>query len=161
MKKFKVAKSKVALIVACLLVLALSVTGCGSEKELTNIAEYDGCTLELTGGKVETTDTGETVLRVSATYTNSNSDPLYALCSFGIKAFQNDTEINDLSDINGSEAVLIKEVKNGKSLSVSYVFELTDESPVEVFVCTPTASEENIAKAIYLDSDQSSSEETN
>lgn len=75
---------KVALIVVCLLVLALSVIGCSSEKELTNVAEYDGCTLELTGGKVETTDTGKEVLRVSATYTNSNSDPLYALCSFGV-----------------------------------------------------------------------------
>ena len=122
MEKFKVAKSKVALIVACFLVLALSVTGCSGEKELTNVAEYDGCTLELIDSKVETTDTGKAVLRVSATYTNNNSDPLYALCSFGVKAFQNDTEINDLSDINGSEAVLIKEVKNGKSLSVSYVF---------------------------------------
>lgn len=148
MKKFKV-----ALIVTCLIVFSLSVIGCSSEKELTNIAEYDGCTLELTGGKVETTDTGKEVFRVSATYTNSNSEPLYALCSFGVKAFQNDTEINDLSDINGSEAVLIKEVKDGKSLSVSYVFELTNESPVEITVCTPTADEQVIAKVVYLEAE--------
>lgn len=148
MKKFKV-----ALIVTCLIVFSLSVIGCSSEKELTNIAEYDGCTLELTGGKVETTDTGKEVFRVSAMYTNSNSEPLYALCSFGVKAFQNDTEINDLSDINGSEAVLIKEVKDGKSLSVSYVFELTNESPVEITVCTPTADEQVIAKVVYLEAE--------
>lgn len=146
-------KIKVALIVTCLIVFSLSVIGCSSEKELTNIAEYDGCTLELTGGKVETTDTGKEVLTVSATYTNSNSEPLYALCSFGVKAFQNDTEINDLSDINGSEAVLIKEVKDGNSLSVSYVFELTNESPVEVTVCTPTADEQVIAKVVYLETE--------
>lgn len=161
MRKHIVAKSKVALIVACFVLLAVAVTGCSGEKELTNIAEYEGCSLELTGGKVETTDTGKQVLRVSATYTNSNTEPLYALCSFDVKAFQNDTEINDLSDINGNEAVLIKEVKNGKSLSVSYVFEITDESPVEILVCTPTASEETIAKAIYLDTEQSSSKESN
>ena len=149
---------KVALIVTCLIVFALSVTGCSSEKELTNIAEYDGCTLELTGGKVETTDTGKEVLRVSATYTNSNSDPLYALCSFGVKAFQNDTEINDLSDINGEEAVLIQEVKDGKSLSVSYVFELTNESPVEITVCSPTADEQIIAKVVYLEAGTKSEE---
>lgn len=146
-------KIKVALIVTCLIVFSLSVIGCSSEKELTNIAEYDGCTLELTSGKVETTDTGKEVLTVSATYTNSNSEPLYALCSFGVKAFQNDTEINDLSDINGSEAVLIKEVKDGNSLSVSYVFELTNESPVEVTVCTPTADEQVIAKVVYLETE--------
>lgn len=152
----KVARSKVALITVCLFTLAILITGCSGQKELTNIAEYEGCTLELTGGKVETADTGKEVLRVSATYTNSNSEPLYALCSFGVKAFQNDTEINDLSDINGNEAILIKEVKNGKSLSVSYVFELTDESPVEILVCTPTADEETIAKAVYLDNESNS-----
>lgn len=146
-------KSIVALTFVCFVVLVFAITGCSSEKELTNVAEYDGCTLELTGSKVETTDTGKAVLRVSATYTNGNSAPLYALCSFGVKAFQNDTEINDLSDINGSEAVLVKEVKNGKSLSVSYVFELTTESPVEVTVCSPTADEQVIAKAVYLETE--------
>lgn len=146
-------KSIVALTFACFVVLVFAITGCSSEKELTNVAEYDGCTLELTGGKVETTDTGKAVLRVSATYTNGNSDPLYALCSFGVKAFQNDTEINDLSDINGSEAVLVKAVKNGKSLSVSYVFELNNESPVEITVCTPTADEQVIAKVVYLEAE--------
>lgn len=161
MKKHIVAKSKVALMVACFALLVISLTGCSGGKEPTNIADYEDCTLELTGGMVETTDTGKQVLRVSATYTNNKSEPLYALCSFGVKAFQNDTEINNLSDINGNEAVLVEEIKNGKSLSVSYVFEITDESPVEVLVCTPTASEETIAKAIYLDPEQSSSEGSN
>lgn len=161
MKKQIVPKSKVAPIVACLMSLAVSLTGCVGEKELTNRAEYEGSSIELTGGEIETTDTGKAVLKVSATYTNSNSKPQYVLSAFAVKAFQNDTEINDLSDINGSEVALIQEVENGKSLSVSYVFELTDESPVEVFVCTPTASEEHIAKAVYLDTEQSSIEETN
>ncbi len=159
MKKHIIEKSKVALIVACFLSLAISLTGCSSEQEtttsneLTNIAEYDGSSLELTGGEVETTDDGVEVLRVSATYTNNNSEPQYASSAFAVKAFQNDTEINDVSDINGNEATLIQEVKNGKSLSVSYVFELTDESKVEVYVCTPTADEEKIAEAVYLDAD--------
>lgn len=159
MKKHIIKKSKVALIVACFLSLAISLTGCSSEqetttsKELTNIAEYDGSSLELTGGEVETTDDGVEVLRISATYTNNNSEPQYASSAFAVKAFQNDTEINDVSDINGNEATLIQEVKNGKSLSVSYVFELTDESKVEVYVCTPTADEEKIAEAVYLDAD--------
>lgn len=154
MKQF--AKSKVALIVACVLTLSFILTGCGTtEKEITNIGEYDGCTLELTSGEVKTSDTGK-VLNVSATYTNGNTDPLYALCSFSVKAFQNDIEISDISDINGDEATLIKEVKNGQSISVSYVFELSDDSPVEILVCTPTADEKTIAKAVYLDNESNS-----
>lgn len=154
MKYGIVAKSKVAVIVACLIAV-ISLVGCNSEVKLTNIAEYEDCTLELMSGTVETTDTGVQVLRVTATYTNNNSEPLYALCSFGVKAFQNDTEVADLSDINGTESVLIQEVKDGKSLSVSYIFELNEESPVEVVVCTPTAEEKPIAKVIYLDADTS------
>lgn len=130
----------------------LSLAGCGgTAKELTSVAEYEGCTLELLDGVEETTDEGKQVLKVTATYTNDNSDPLYAYCSFDVAAFQNDTEINDVSDINGNEAVLIQEVKNGKSLTVQYVFELADDSPVEVFVRTPTADTENIGKQVYLE----------
>lgn len=102
MKKHIVAKSKVALIVACFVSLAVSLTGCGGEKELTNSAEYEGSSIELTGSEVETTETGKEVLRVSASYTNSNSEPQYALSAFAVKAFQNDTEINDLVLYNKS-----------------------------------------------------------
>lgn len=159
MKNGIVAKSKVAVIVACLIIVVVSLVGCSGEVELTNIAEYEDCTLELMGAIVENTDTGTQVLRVTATYTNNSAEPLYALCSFGVKAFQNDTEVADLSDINGTEAVLIQEVKDGNSLSVSYVFELNEETtPVEVIVCTPTAEEKPIAKAIYLDTDTSMNE---
>lgn len=83
MIKHIVAKSKVALIVACFMSLSVSLTGCGGEKELTNSAEYEGSSIELTGSEIETTDTGKEVLRVSATYTNSNSEPQYDIVNIG------------------------------------------------------------------------------
>lgn len=143
---------KKILAVVMMVILVLSLAGCGEvEKELANIGEYEGCVLELLDATVISRDDGVKVLRVSATYTNNNEDPLYAYCSFAVKAFQNDVELTECSDINGDEAVLIQEVKNGKSLSVAFVFELSDESPVEVYVCTPTASQDIIARQNYLE----------
>lgn len=131
--------------------MAVLLTGCGAEeKELTNVGEYEGCKLELQDAKVVQGEDGKQVLKVSAVYTNDNEEPLYAASCFSVRAFQNDAELTDCSDINGAEAELAREVKNGKSLNVSYAFELEDESEVEVLVGTPTADEETIAKGVYL-----------
>lgn len=143
------------LLLALLCIVVFTFTGCETEKTLTNIAEYEGCKLEVADYSVETTDTGKTLLKVFAHYTNTNSTPYYAYCSFSVKAFQHNTELVEVSNINGDEASLIREVKDGASLSVCYVFELDDESPVEVLVCTPTASEEIIAKAVFLEAETS------
>ena len=66
-----------------------------------------------------------------------------------MKAFQNDVEISDVSDINGEEAALIQSVKDGASLQIQYVFEMVDEGDVEVQVYTPTADEVLIAEKLY------------
>ena len=121
------------------------------EEGLGSTAEYDGCTLELTGASIETDDeTGADVLKITATFTNDNSDPIYALSAFAVKAFQNDVEITDASDINGDDASLLTEVKEGASVDVSYTFELTDASAaVEFYVCSPTADQIELAELIY------------
>lgn len=143
-------KRIITLILTFTLSFALSACG-GATKELTSTAEYEECDLALSDGVRATTDEGKDVLIVYATYTNNNSDPLYAYCSFNVAAFQNDVEITDVSDINGDEAALIQEVKNGQELIVRYVFELTDDSPVEVIVRTPTADTETIGRQVYLE----------
>ena len=138
---------KVLLLIMIMVLLA----GCSTkEKELTNIGEYEGCKLELLDAKVVQSENGKQVLKVNAVYTNNNEEPLYAACSFAVRAFQNDVELTDSSDINGDEAELIREVKNGKSLNVTYAFELGDKSEVEVLIGTPTADEETVGKNIYL-----------
>lgn len=119
------------------------------QAELNNIATYDNMQLELKDATAYTTDDGKTMLKVHAVYTNNSAEPLYALCSFAVKAFQNDIAITDSSDINGDEASLIKEVKNGKSVEVDYVFELTGDSDVEVLICEPTAEQKTIGRHIY------------
>lgn len=132
--------------------LMMGLVACGeaaTKKELTNIAEYEGCTLELLDATVCETEDGRTVIKVTANYKNDNADALYSYCSFSVKAYQNAAELIDVSDINGDEAVLIQEVKNGTSLQVCYVFEVTDSSDVEVNICTPTADANVIAKKVY------------
>ena len=79
-----------------------------SPSELTNIAVYEDTQLELTELTTYTTDDGKTMLKVHAVYTNNSAEPSYALCSFVVKAFQNDIAIIDVSDINGDEASLIQ-----------------------------------------------------
>ena len=133
--------------------MIFSVTACGStetQKQLTNTAEYDNSVLELGEANIVTTDNGDKVVKVEATYTNKNAEQLYALSAFAVRAFQNDKELADASDINGDEASLIQEVKDGQSLSVTYVFVLDDDSPVEVLIGEPTADQTTIGQKTYF-----------
>lgn len=142
-------KSKVAYIVATML-LIVSLSGCGTESqespELTNTGVYDGYTLTLDSATPETDDSGKQLIRVNATYKNDNSNPAYAYSCFSVRAFQNGQELTEISDINGSESELIKEIQTGESLDVSYLYELSDNSDVEILIGEPTADETTIGK---------------
>ena len=162
-------KSKVAYIVATML-LIVSLSGCGTESqespELTNTGVYDGYTLTLESATPETDDSGKQLIRVNATYKNDNSNPAYAYSCFSVRAFQNGQELTEISfisvisviswpfwkarteisDINGSESELIKEIQTGESLDVSYLYELSDNSDVEILIGEPTADETTIGK---------------
>ena len=136
-------------VLSFVLVIGMSVSllvGCTEEpsKKLTNTAEYEDTILELKDMEVE-----DDIVRVHAIFTNNTKDGLYAFESFGIKAYQNDKELVDSTDINGVDANTILEVKKGKSIDVSYAFEKEDDSDVEITVCTPTADEEVIATKVY------------
>ena len=115
------------------------------------VAAYDNYTAELLEADFYTDDNGKSIVRVSVNYTNNNSDGMYMLESFVVKAFQDDTELVDLTDINDDKqsVTLIKEVKDGQSIAGSYVFELSSTSPVEVRICSPTADEELLAMREY------------
>lgn len=135
-------------------VMVLTITACGSnetEKQLTNKAEYENSVLELGEATIFTSENGDKVAKVEATYTNNDAEPLYALSAFAVRAFQNDKELADASDINGDEASLIQEVKDGQSISVTYVFVLDDDSPVEVLIGEPTADQTTIGKKLYFE----------
>lgn len=135
-------------------VMVLTITACGSnetEKQLTNKAEYENSVLELGEATIFTSENGDKVAKVEATYTNNDAESLYALSAFAVRAFQNDKELADASDINGDEASLIQEVKDGRSISVTYVFVLDDDSPVEVLIGEPTADQTTIGKKLYFE----------
>ncbi len=139
-------------IISMCVVLFVLLAACGTTEpaELTNRAECENTVLELREAEVLATANGN-VIKVKAAYQNNATEPQYCLSSFVIKAYQNNTELTDVSDINGEEAVLIQETANGASLSVHYVFLLSDTSPVEVKVCTPTAEQNVIARKVYVD----------
>lgn len=90
------------------------------------------------------------MVKVEATYTNKNAEPLYALSAFAVRAFQNDKELRDISDINGDEASLIQEVKDGQCVSVNYAFILDDDSEVEILIGEPTADQTTIGQKTYF-----------
>lgn len=147
-------KKRFIVVVAVALSVIMSACGASATKELTNVAEYEDCVLSLEQASTGTLESGEKVVKVVATYTNNGSEPLYAYCSFAVRAFQHDKQIEEISNINGDESSLIQEIKNGSSISVTYVFKLVDESEVEVLVGEPTADQTTIAQQIYLKTEE-------
>lgn len=136
----------VALFIVCLALTPPSTP----PKELTNIGEYNGSTIELLDANVIMNEQGR-FLKVDAIYTNNNFDPLYASSAFAVRAFQNDTELDDWSYSQEDSGNMSREVKNGASVNVSFLFLLSNNSEVEVLIGTPTADMETIGKAIYLE----------
>ena len=150
-------------LVMLIMVIAVLLNGCviefaptdgsnkdgGSKTELTRIAKYENTQLELLNGISFVSEDGKQMMRVRAVYTNNGEEPMYALSSFSVRAFQDDVELTDCSDINGDQATLIQEVKNGQSVEVEYIFETPGLSEVEVLIGTPTADEETIGRAVY------------
>ena len=150
-------------LVMLIMVIAMSLSGCviefaptvgsnndgDSKTELTRIAKYENTQLELLNGISFVSEDGKQMMRVCAVYTNNGEEPMYALSSFSVRAFQNDVELTDCSDINGDQATLIQEVKNGQSVVVEYIFETPSLSEVEVLISTPTADQETIGRAVY------------
>ena len=135
------------------MIMVIGLVACGEEakpKGITNTAEYENCILTLGDAVVVTTEDGEKTVKIEATYTNNGNEPMYAYCSFAVRAFQNDVQIDEISDINGDEASLIKEIKNGESISVAYVFKMEDDSQVEVLIGEPTADQTTIGRQEYL-----------
>ena len=101
---------------------------------------------EVLGGKFLTLDDGQKALQVNVRFTNNSSEGIYALAAISIMAYQNDIEVEDITDINqdsseGNSGNLTVSIRNGKSIEGSYTFALTDDSPVDV--------EFNVAGEIY------------
>lgn len=149
-------------IISAIIAVAMMLTlvACGSEettqsqKEITDTAIYEDTEADILTADFYDLEDGTPVVRVHFKYTNNQSDGLYMYECFAVRAFQNDTQLDDITDVNeesniGDSAELIREVKDGASLESSYVFILTDDSDVEIRVCTPTADEDLLAQKIF------------
>ncbi len=120
-----------------------------TEAALSSIALYDDMSLELCSCSIAEGEDGREYLVVEAVYRNDQEEPFYALCSFAVKAFQDNVELEDGSDINGADADLIKEVRNGAEIAVTYRFVLNGRSDVQVLICEPTANETILAGQVF------------
>ena len=142
-------KKIVLIMMTCAMLL---LAGCDTtepvqEKTIGTVAEYEDYKAELLEAEFYTDD-GKEMMKVNVTYTNDGVNGMYMLESFAVKAFQNDIELTDCTDIN-DDSKLITEVKDGQSITGAYIFELADTSTVEVRICTPTADEEILALKEY------------
>lgn len=119
--------------------------------EISSVAEYENCIAKIGDAEFFTDQSGKCMVRVYMEYTNNNPDGMYMFESFGIKAFQNDIELENCTDINDDEQSipLIREVKNGQSVIGGYVFSLSDTSDITVEIRTPTADENLLARREY------------
>lgn len=115
-----------------------------SDSDSEMIAAYDEQKLELLGVEYYTTADGQKAMRVNVRFTNDSSDGMYAIECFAAVAFQNDVELQDITNVNedpteGNSANMITEVRNGKSIETSYSIALADDSPVDLQIRETTA----------------------
>ena len=115
-----------------------------SDSDREMIAAYDEQKLELLGVEYYTTVDGQKAMRINVRFTNDSTDGMYAIECFAVAAFQNDTELQNITNVNedpseGNSADMITEVRNGKSIETSYSIALADDSPVDLQIRDTTA----------------------
>lgn len=151
-------KKVIAIIMTVFMMIGLAACGAADnteqQKEITDIAVYDDTQADILTAEFYDLEDGTPVVRVHFKFTNNQADGLYMYECFAVRAFQNDTQLDDITNVNedsetGDSAELIREVKNGASLEGSYVFKLADDSDVEICVCTPTADEDLLAQKTF------------
>ncbi|MGI5957773.1 MAG: DUF5067 domain-containing protein [Coprococcus sp.] len=118
------------------------------------IAAYDEQKLELLGVEYYTTADGQKAMRVNVRFTNDSSDGMYAIECFAAVASQNDTELQDITNVNedpteGNAAGMTTEVRNGKSIETSYSIALEDDSPVDLQIRETTADANVLLEKIF------------
>lgn len=146
---------KKILLLFSVMVLCLSFfAGCEDNKagkeELNNIGEYDDCVLELKDAVKTKDEDGVKIVRVKATFTNNNQEPLSAASVFSVRAFQNDKELKDISDIVEKDANAMVDIKNGKKINVSFAFKLDSDKEVEVFITSSGLDDDTLGKKVYF-----------
>lgn len=138
-------KKIVTFLVACLMLLS----ACGAEPvEITTVANYQEYQAELLEAEFFTANDGKNMVRVSVRFTNGENEGRYLLESFAVNAFQADKELDNYTDINEDDTI-IRTITKGQSITSAYVFEVNDDSPITVQLCTPTADEVLLAEREY------------
>ena len=149
-------KKITALLITC--ILAFSLAACGSSESAADpkdIAEavegravYEDREIEILGAEFtddyKDVEDGEGVpaVMVQLHFKNNGADPLYALESFGIRAYQDGTELEYISlndDVHEEARNITTGLKDGAEINCMMAFSTTSDSPVEVQITAPTA----------------------
>lgn len=145
-------KKKITVLLATCILLVLSLAACGSsapEPTTDGKASYDDREIEILGAEFTDSYTGMgsqsiPAIKVRMHFKNNSPDPTYPVSAFGIRAFQDGIELEyvSMNDNDNQEARnAIKEVKDGAEYDAMMAFATTSDSPVEIRITTPTASE--------------------
>ena len=167
---------KKTIVLLLTLITILSLAACGSsvttssaepddsgssaetEVESADFAEYEETRIEITNAEFtddyKDVEDGEGVpaIMVSFKFANSGSDPLYALESFGIFAYQDGVELEYISlndDVHKEGRNVAVGVKDGAEIDCMMAFATTSDSPVELRISEPTADAKLLIKKIY------------
>lgn len=150
-------KKITALLLTCF--LALSLAACGSSEaataepeETTEAAEgkavYEDREIEILDAEFtddyKDVEDGEGVpaVMVRLHFKNNGADPLYALESFGIRAYQDGAELEFISlndDVHEEAQNITTGLKDGAEIDCMMAFATTSDSPVEIQITEPTA----------------------
>lgn len=151
-------KKKITVLLATCILLVLSLAACGSSESAADPkdtaeavegrAVYEDREIEILGA--EFTDdykdiedsAGRPAVMVRMHFKNSGADPLYALESFGIRAYQDGTELEFISmndSVHEEAQNVTTGLKDGAEIDCMMAFATISDSPVEVRITEPTA----------------------
>ncbi len=123
-------------------------------KSDSNMAVYDSYQAMITASRyVEDYYTGDdeviSAIMVTFTYTNTSSIPEYFYACFNIRAFQNNVELDEITDISfgtTEERNCIRAVKSGASITCERAYAVNSKSDVEIYIGEPTAEAKTLVK---------------
>lgn len=113
-----------------------------------NVAIFDECTARI--DKVSLAADGR--LRVQFTFTNLGTSSMYMYESFSVSVMQGGNTLKDVTDINNGpaqEKAVLTQVKDGQSVSCTYVFEGASKGQVMIDICEPTADQALLIEHMY------------
>ena len=144
------------LIASIFVFIMLTLTACssgGAAPAEDGVAKFDTTQINILGAEFtdeykDAEDTpGTPAVMVRFHFKNDGAEPLYALESFGIHAYQDGVELDRISlndQIHEEAQNIIRGVKDGAEIDCMIAFATKSDGPVEVRITEPTAEAKDL-----------------